>query len=221
MVITVAYTGMRWSEVIGLVPGCVHDDHIDISWKLYELNGRFYRGRPKDGSIRPADLPPFLAGLLARQLRAGTANVPAGTPNNCGAPATTTCSSARARAISGARTTASDSSGPPLTAPTRPVADGQRCQSSWTRPPRFRASRCRRGRWPCLARSSSRQPVAVLSAWSMTPQQAGVPSAAAPGRGGLTAKSSRTWPELAAAGDRDSRPPRTCQWRRGCRRSPA
>jgi len=72
MVITVAYTGMRWSEVIGLVPGCVHDDRIDISWKLYELNGRFYRGRPKDGSIRPADLPPFLAELLARQLRAGT-----------------------------------------------------------------------------------------------------------------------------------------------------
>ncbi len=72
MIITVAYTGMRWSEVIGLVPGCVHDDRIDISWKLYELNGRFYRGRPKDGSIRPADLPQFLAGMLLRQLRAGT-----------------------------------------------------------------------------------------------------------------------------------------------------
>ena len=85
MIITVAYTGMRWSEVIGLVPGCVHDDRIDVSWKLYELNGRFYRGRPKDGSIRPADLPPFLAGMLARQLGAGAAQrAPAGTPKNRG-----------------------------------------------------------------------------------------------------------------------------------------
>jgi len=33
---------------------------IDIHWKLYELNGRFYRGRPKDGSMRTADIPPFL-----------------------------------------------------------------------------------------------------------------------------------------------------------------
>jgi len=65
MIITIAYTGMRWSEVIGLAPACVNDDLIDISWKLYELNGRFYKGRPKDGSIRPADLPPFLAHMLA------------------------------------------------------------------------------------------------------------------------------------------------------------
>ena len=68
MIITVAYTGMRWSEVIGLSPECVHDDDVDVSWKLYELNGRFYRGRPKDGSIRPADLPPFLAEMLAKHV---------------------------------------------------------------------------------------------------------------------------------------------------------
>jgi len=72
MVITVAYTGMRWSEVIGLMPRYVHDDHIDISWKLYELGGRFYLGRPKDGSIRTADLPPFLAEMLAHHLHATT-----------------------------------------------------------------------------------------------------------------------------------------------------
>jgi integrase len=72
MVITLAYTGMRWSEIIGMTPACVHADHIDISWKLYELRSRFYRGRPKDGSIRTADLPPFLADLLARQLAAAT-----------------------------------------------------------------------------------------------------------------------------------------------------
>lgn len=73
MVVTVAYTGMRWSEVIGLMPRYVHDDHIDISWKLYELGGRFYLGRPKDGSIRTADLPPFLAEMLAHHLDATTA----------------------------------------------------------------------------------------------------------------------------------------------------
>ena len=60
MVLTVAYTGTRWSEVIGLPPECVHGDRMDIDWKLYELNGKFYKGAPKDGSIRPADLPPFL-----------------------------------------------------------------------------------------------------------------------------------------------------------------
>ncbi len=68
MNIYMAYTGARWSEVIGLTPECMHDDHVGIDWKLYELNGRFYRGRPKDGSIRPADLPPFLAQLFADHL---------------------------------------------------------------------------------------------------------------------------------------------------------
>ena len=68
MILTVAYTGTRWSEVIGLPPECVHDDRLDIDWKLYELNGKFYKGAPKDGSMRPADLPPFLGQLLARHL---------------------------------------------------------------------------------------------------------------------------------------------------------
>ena len=68
--ITDGYTGMRWSEVSGLSPDYVLPDHmqghaLDIQWKLYELGGHFYRGRPKDGSIRPADLPLFLAELLA------------------------------------------------------------------------------------------------------------------------------------------------------------
>jgi integrase len=68
MVITGAYTGMRWSEIIGLAPAYVQGDVLDVQWKLYELGGRFYKGRPKDGSIRPADLPPFLAELLARHI---------------------------------------------------------------------------------------------------------------------------------------------------------
>jgi integrase len=67
--ITDGYTGMRWSETVGLAPDYVLPDYtdgdaLDIQWKLYEFGGHFYRGRPKDGSIRPADLPPFLADLL-------------------------------------------------------------------------------------------------------------------------------------------------------------
>jgi integrase len=70
MIVTIAWTGMRWGEAIGLPPGCVREETMGIEWKLYELGGRFYRGRPKDGSIRAADLPPFLAQLLAGQVAA-------------------------------------------------------------------------------------------------------------------------------------------------------
>lgn len=70
MMITVAYTGMRWSEAIGLRPECVSGDAVEIDRKLYELDSRFYFGPPKDGSIRRADAPPFLAELLARYLDA-------------------------------------------------------------------------------------------------------------------------------------------------------
>lgn len=68
MIVTIAYTGMRWSEAIGLRPEFVRGAQIGIEWKLYELRGRFYLGRPKDGSIRTVDLPPFLAGLLTGHL---------------------------------------------------------------------------------------------------------------------------------------------------------
>jgi integrase len=66
--ITTFYTAMRWSEVMGLGPKFIGKALINIQWKLYELNGRFYRGRPKDGSIRAADIPPFLAMLLEWQI---------------------------------------------------------------------------------------------------------------------------------------------------------
>jgi integrase len=69
MMLTIAYTDMRWSEAIGLRPECVKGSEVDIHWKLYELNGRFYRGRPKDGSMRTADLPPFLRELLVGYLK--------------------------------------------------------------------------------------------------------------------------------------------------------
>jgi integrase len=64
MIITMAYTGMRWSEALGLLPGCLQGEQLRIDWKLYELESRFYRGRPKDGSIRSVDMPPFLGALI-------------------------------------------------------------------------------------------------------------------------------------------------------------
>jgi integrase len=70
-ILTIAYAGMRWGEAIGLRPEVARGDQLGIEWKLYELNGRFYRGRPKDGSIRSVDLPRFLAGLLATRLAGG------------------------------------------------------------------------------------------------------------------------------------------------------
>ncbi len=72
MIITIAYTGMRWSEAIGLPVDCVHDEMLNIDWKLYELNAKFYKGSPKDGSMRPADLPLFLSELIAAELASAT-----------------------------------------------------------------------------------------------------------------------------------------------------
>jgi integrase len=66
--IAIEYTGMRWSEATGLMPEFIAKKLIHIEWKLYELNGRFYLGRPKDGSIRDADIPPFLSALLEWQI---------------------------------------------------------------------------------------------------------------------------------------------------------
>jgi hypothetical protein len=57
---------------MGLLPGCIHGQTMDIAWKLYELEARFYRGRPKDGSIRTVDIPPFLDELLTWHLGTNT-----------------------------------------------------------------------------------------------------------------------------------------------------
>lgn len=69
-VISIAYTGMRWSEAIGLHPDLIREGAWDLDWKLYELNGRFYRQYPKDGSMRTIDIPPFLDELIAGHLQA-------------------------------------------------------------------------------------------------------------------------------------------------------
>ena len=77
MILTIGYTGLRWGEAIGLERDYLHPGEIHVEWQLRELNGRFHRLPPKDDSYRsPAwepclaiDLPPFLTGLLARQIQ--------------------------------------------------------------------------------------------------------------------------------------------------------
>jgi hypothetical protein len=74
MVITIAYTGLRWGEMIGLETGYAHPGEIHVEWQLRELRSAFHRIPPKDDSYRspawepclPVDLPPFLARLLDR-----------------------------------------------------------------------------------------------------------------------------------------------------------
>mgnify|MGYP000568228112 CR=1 FL=1 len=68
MLITKAWMGIRWSELLALAPDKLFEDEpmLNINTKLYELSG-FYRGWPKDGSIREADMPPFLDTLLRAQ----------------------------------------------------------------------------------------------------------------------------------------------------------
>jgi integrase len=75
LILTLAYTGLRWGEVIGLEHGYVHPSEIRVEWQIREVGGKFYRIPPKDDSYRspdwepglPVDLPPFLAALLTRQ----------------------------------------------------------------------------------------------------------------------------------------------------------
>jgi integrase len=76
LIITIAYTGLRWAEAIGLERACMHPHHINVEWQLREIGGTFHRLPPKDDSYRstdwepliPVDLPPFLADLLAAHL---------------------------------------------------------------------------------------------------------------------------------------------------------
>ena len=77
MITTIGYTGLRWGEMIGLEQEYARPQQTHVEWQLRELNGRFYRLPPKDDSYRspdwepnlPVDLPPFLAELLATQVK--------------------------------------------------------------------------------------------------------------------------------------------------------
>jgi len=75
MLVTIAYTGMRWGETIGLERDLVLPTLINVEWQLREIRGRFFRIPPKDDSYRstnweplvPVDTPVFLAELLTAQ----------------------------------------------------------------------------------------------------------------------------------------------------------
>ena len=79
LILMLAYTGLRWGEIIGLEHGYLHPGEIRVEWQIREVGGSFYRLPPKDDSYRspdwepclPVDLPPFLAALLDRQAEAG------------------------------------------------------------------------------------------------------------------------------------------------------
>ena len=74
MLVTIAYTGMRWGETIGLERDLLLPALINIEWQLREIGGRFHRLPPKDDSYRstryeplvPVDLPAFLAETAGR-----------------------------------------------------------------------------------------------------------------------------------------------------------
>jgi integrase len=70
LVITAAYTGMRWGELTGLARANTYLGegflrvHPEVG-ALHEVQGRFYLGPPKTvSSARDIHLPPFLIGLL-------------------------------------------------------------------------------------------------------------------------------------------------------------
>jgi integrase len=74
LVVTAAYTGLRWGELAGLArantrlgDGLIHV-HAGVG-ALHEVQGRFYLGPPKTASsARDVHLPPFLIHLLQEQL---------------------------------------------------------------------------------------------------------------------------------------------------------
>jgi hypothetical protein len=77
MLVTIAWTGLRWGEAIGLELGFLKPSEIHVEWQLRELRGQFHRLPPKDDSYRspawepcvPVDLPPFLDSLLRRHVK--------------------------------------------------------------------------------------------------------------------------------------------------------
>jgi integrase len=160
LVIAAAYTGARWSEAIALAPACIRGEEWDINWKLYELDSRFYRGRPKDGSIRTVDVPPFLAELTAGYLR----DVP---PQKC------TCRNSESPWCPGAeyiflgQRGAHFRRGNYATRIVRPAVDG------WYP---ARAGRFARQTAPVLIDASGAFPGAILSPWPpAVPEQPFVP----------------------------------------------
>lgn len=74
MILTAAYTGMRWGEL-----ACLHRDNVDLNvgsiyvhpevGALHEVEGKLFLGPPKtNDSVRHIRLPRFLTNLLATHL---------------------------------------------------------------------------------------------------------------------------------------------------------
>ncbi|GAB1823529.1 hypothetical protein [Herbidospora sp. RD11066] len=73
--VTLGWTGMRWSEMLALKPDAITPDgRLYVRWKLYEMSGDFYWGFPKDGSIRYLHIPDFLLARLRVRAAAATAS---------------------------------------------------------------------------------------------------------------------------------------------------
>jgi integrase len=74
LVVTAAYTGMRWGELSGLDRANVDLEHGTIQvhpevGALHEVGGKLYLGPPKTAdSVRHIHLPPFLTDLLSQTL---------------------------------------------------------------------------------------------------------------------------------------------------------
>ena len=112
LAVTMAYTGMRWSEAIGLPPGCVHKTTLGINRKLYELNSRSTEAARRTGQSGPPichrSWLTCWPGIWTPRL---SGNAPAGIPKRHGARETSSCSSASGTRTTGARTTQRGSCG--------------------------------------------------------------------------------------------------------------
>lgn len=74
LVVTLAWTGARWGESVGLERKYFRMATLRIEHQLAELDdGTWLKCPPKEDSRRTVDLPSFLSGLLSRQIKASQA----------------------------------------------------------------------------------------------------------------------------------------------------
>jgi integrase len=69
LTVTLAWTGLRWGEAVGLERPFFRMSSIRVEHQLTELDdGTWLKCPPKEDSRRDVDLPAFLSGLLSRQV---------------------------------------------------------------------------------------------------------------------------------------------------------
>lgn len=69
--VLLAFTGMRFGEMVGLETRFVRSDAIRIEWQLYELDtGELVRCPPKDDSYRTVFIPSWLVALVREHIAA-------------------------------------------------------------------------------------------------------------------------------------------------------